>query len=198
MKKIVFAVLCGLCLCVFCGCDEQPDMILKGADISASAEVKESAEEEKQVREMTGIFVYICGAVENPGVYELDSDSRIYQLVELAGGMKKSADMQSVNLAEPLTDGEMVRIPDISESEDNGQIAKADTPAGFSGDGKVNINTAEKEQLMSLTGIGEAKAEQIIAYRNSNGAFRKIEDIMHVEGIKEGTYEKLKDNITVQ
>ena len=198
MKKyIVYAVLCSLLL-VLCGCGEQPDMILKGQQSEAVSEEISVSDREcvKETQEV--LSAYICGAVKNPGVYELAVGSRICQLVEKAGGMTKKADRAGVNLAEKLTDGQMVQIPELSAADDTKAGGGQRQAEGFSADGKVNINTASLDQLMTLTGIGQTKAEKILAYREKNGSFTKIEDIMQVAGIKEGTYEKIKESISVR
>lgn len=191
-KAGIVLIFCALFL-FLSGCGKKPDLILQ--ETSQAQETLSEQETEKQ--QSQNIFVYICGEVKNPGVYELPLGSRIYQLVEKAGGMKKKADTGAVNLAETLMDGQMIRIPEQSE---HGQqtVSAASDSTGNGTDGKININTASREQLMTLAGIGEAKADQIIAYRTDNGAFQKIEDIMQVAGIKEGLFEKIKECITVQ
>ena len=191
-KAGIVLIFCALFLVLF-GCGEKPDLILQ--ETSLAQETLSEQETEKQ--QSQNIFVYICGDVKNPGVYELPSGSRIYQLVEKAGGMKKKADAGAVNLAEALMDGQMIRIPGQSEPGQQ-TVSAASESTGSGTDGKININTASREQLMTLAGIGETKADQIIAYRTDNGAFQKIEDIMQVAGIKEGLFEKIKECITVQ
>lgn len=191
-KAGIVLIFCALFLVLF-GCGEKPDLILQ--ETSQAQETLSEQETEKQ--QSQNIFVYICGEVKNPGVYELPSGSRIYQLVEKAGGMKKKADAGAVNLAEALMDGQMIRIPGQSEPGQQ-TVSAASESTGSGTDGKININTASREQLMTLAGIGETKADQIIAYRTDNGAFQKIEDIMQVAGIKEGLFEKIKECITVQ
>lgn len=191
-KAGIVLIFCALFLVLF-GCGEKPDLILQ--ETSLAQETLSEQETEKQ--QSQNIFVYICGEVKNPGVYELPSGSRIYQLVEKAGGMKKKADAGAVNLAEALMDGQMIRIPEQSEPGQQ-TVSAASESTGSGTDGKININTASREQLMTLAGIGETKADQIIAYRTDNGAFQKIEDIMQVAGIKEGLFEKIKECITVQ
>ena len=191
-KAGIVLIFCALFLVLF-GCGEKPDLILQ--ETSLAQETLSEQETEKQ--QSQNIFVYICGEVKNPGVYELPSGSRIYQLVEKAGGMKKKADAGAVNLAEALMDGQMIRIPGQSEPGQQ-TVSAASESTGSGTDGKININTASREQLMTLAGIGETTADQIIAYRTDNGAFQKIEDIMQVAGIKEGLFEKIKECITVQ
>lgn len=144
------------------------------------------------------IAVYICGAVKKPGVYKFNTASRVCDAVKAAGGFKKNADTISINQAEYLKDGEQITIP-----------VKTNVKPGSSGDGKsdsnnskassnlVNINQADENELMTLPGVGESKAASIIEYRNKNGYFTKIEDIMKITGIKEGVFNKIKDKITI-
>ncbi len=208
MKRWIFGMLVCALFCV-CGCSADADVLL-GNSLSAQEEdaVDEQAEEEEfdaaacveDSAEDTSCFVYICGAVVEPGVYELAAGSRIYELVELAGGLSADADEQSVNLAETIQDGEMIWIPTVSESEALAQASAASSSssaASLTDSGKININTASASELTQLNGIGESKAAAIVSYRESNGAFASIEEIMQVDGIAEGTYEKIKDNITV-
>lgn len=149
-----------------------------------------------------GIYVYICGEVANPGVYELSEDSRIYEAVDAAGGFTENAACESINLASKVSDGMQITIYNKEEA--------ASLPAGGTSAGKnsgqdqmsgssslVNLNTATKEELMTLKGIGESKAEDIIRYREKSGGFKKIEDIMKISGIKEAGFQKIKDSITV-
>lgn len=147
---------------------------------------KESAE---QVEEST-LFVHICGEVEKPGVYELTEGSRVYEAVEEAGGFTEKAAADYVNLAQILEDGWKIEIPS--------KEGQTEVFAGIADDGRVDINTAAKEELLTLPGIGESRAESIIAYREKSGGFSRIEDIMKVEGIKEGMFAKMKDKICVR
>lgn len=154
------------------------------------------------------IYVYVSGCVKKPGVYQLLAGSRIYQAVEAAGGMTKKADTQGCNLAEALQDGQQIHIPsktdtgeqtkdkikDKSNNTDSSIIEENEKTKST----KININTASKEELMTLTGIGEVKAQAIIHYRQSQGAFSQIRDLMKVEGIKEGSYSKIQDDICVE
>ena len=147
--------------------------------------------EMEQTAAQTVIFVHVCGEVLNPGVYELPEGSRIVEAVKAAGGLSAEASEESVNLAEVVTDGMQVVIPNRIEAE---AAAKqmAESAAGL-----VNLNTATKAQLMELPGIGESKAEDIIHYRETVGGFRTIEEIMQVPGIKEAGFRKIKDRIAV-
>ncbi len=150
----------------------------------------------------TAIWVHVCGAVSVPGVYELPSGSRIYEAIEAAGGMAEGAAADYLNMAGTLLDGDKVAVPFLSElplgEQYGGAAAQSGGDPGAPDDGLIDINHAEKELLMTLPGIGEAKAEAVIAYREAHGAFKRPEDIMQVSGIKESAYERLKDKITVR
>lgn len=165
------------------------------------------------------VFVYVCGAVRTPGVYELPSGARLYEAIACAGGVREDAAEESINQAQAVSDGERLYIPTDEEvrqgldtylrsgiavggtgSLEGAGAADTISPGGESGsnaEGKVNINTASLEELKTLNGIGDTRAGSIVAYRESNGLFGSIEDLMNVDGIKEGVYNKLKDNITV-
>lgn len=145
--------------------------------------------------------VYLCGAVKHPGVYTLQAGDRLYEAVEMAGGFQENAFEEYVNQARTLQDGEQIYIPTKEEAE---EVFCVEQYLGDSGgknqpekDGLVNINTADAEDLCTLNGIGMSRAEDIIAYREANGAFEKIEDIKNVTGIKEGLFQKIKDKIIV-
>lgn len=146
--------------------------------------------------ERPGYFVHICGQVKEPGVYELPEGSRVFEAVEAAGGFTRDAAGEYLNLAEKITDGMKIMVYDREEAEalkKTGPDGAVETGAG----GLVNINTAGKEELMTLSGIGESKAEDIIRYREESGGFRTIEEIMKVPGIKNAGFQKIKDRITV-
>lgn len=147
------------------------------------------------------IYVHICGEVNEPGVYELKEDARVIDAIDAAKGLTKAASQQSVNQAEKLEDSQQIYIPSIKEvKEDVNQSVKSsnsNSSINNEGNGKVNINTASQEELTTLPGIGVAKAQKIIAYRQQNGSFSKIEDIMKISGIKEGLFNKISENITV-
>lgn len=138
------------------------------------------------------LAVYVCGAVVHPGVYELAEGSRIYEAVAMAGGMTEDASPTAVNQARVLTDGEMIEILTADEEQEQRILQEADS------DGKVNLNTADAEELKTLPGIGDAKANSILAYREQHGAFAAIEDIKNIEGIKDGIFARLEDYIKVE
>lgn len=172
-------------------------------DENISAPENNTPEDRRDVgnSEKSGIYVYICGEVINPGVYELSGDSRIYEAVDAAGGFTENAARESVNLASKVSDGMQITIYNKEEAASlpagSGSAVGNTGQGGTSGSGLVNLNTATKEELMTLKGIGEAKAEDIIRYREKSGGFKKIEDIMKISGIKEAGFQKIKDNITV-
>ena len=151
------------------------------------------------------VTVYVCGQVKNAGVYELSEGARIVDALIAAGGLTKEAAAYYLNQAELLSDGGMIYVPSNEELEasDVGQSGAAGTVSGGAEGsgvqgGLVNINAADKAGLMTITGVGEAKAEKIIAYREQYGRFQAIEDIMNVPGIKEGMFLKIKDQICVK
>lgn len=142
------------------------------------------------------VVIYICGAVANPGVYTLPEGSRVYELIEAAGGLLEDADNRVLNQAGVLQDGQQIVVYTKEEAED---LPVPDSAAGTvaSDEGKVNLNTANAEKLMTLSGIGEARAQAIIAYREQNGGFQSIEEIMEIEGIKEKLFEKIREQIEI-
>lgn len=137
------------------------------------------------------LYVYVCGYVKNPGVYLLSEGSRRFQAIEAAGGMEDGGSVEHLELAGVLSDGERIYVPSAKEAEEM-RIADA-----YAASGLVNLNQASREQLMTLPGIGESRAEAIVQYREDNGAFNSIEDIMKVSGIKEAAFAKIKDYICV-
>lgn len=146
------------------------------------------------------IWVYITGAVKKSGVYCVDSDARLDEVVKMAGGFTKKADETSVNLAQNLTDGEHIHVYTVDEkNQEQIDDKQGDTYTSniSSGDSRlININTANKDELMTLPSIGESKALKIIEYRQNN-RFNCIEDIMNISGIKEAAFNKIKDFICI-
>ncbi len=156
----------------------------------------EFTEDEKE--SITTIYAEIDGAVLNPGVYELEEGSRVFNLIDMAGGFAENADSRSVKQAERVLDGETIYVYNVDEYEEMLLLGIGDNYHGNSSNsGLINLNTASKEELMTLTGIGESRALSIISYREQYGGFASTEDIMKVAGIGQGTYEKIKDSITV-
>ncbi len=154
-------------------------------DTESSPEVKVESHENE-------IKIYICGEVLNPGVYNLHEGDRVIDALEVAGGETENAYLLDVNLAEPLYDGEMIVILDEEEAMLKGTVSGL----GSASDGRININSATAEELKTLPGVGDSKADNIISYRNSS-RFASTSDIMKVSGIGKALYEQIKDKITV-
>lgn len=147
-------------------------------------------------------YVHICGEVISPGVYELEDGSRVFQAVEKAGGLTENAAAEYLNMAERISDGMKIVVFSKEEAEavkDRGVFPVSSSQEGQQQGQKsrINLNTATKEELMTLRGIGEAKADDILQYRESHGSFQKIEDIMKISGIKDAAFQKIKEDITV-
>lgn len=186
MKKIVYTGVFLFCLTVFSGCGNS---YLEDTE-EVSEEVSSENEDETESYG-TEIYVQVDGAVQSPGVYKLSNGARVYEALDEAGGLLDTADASGVNQAEKVEDGQKIYIPTTSETEE------ARSASAISSDGKVNINMATAEELMTLPGIGESKANDIISYREANGTFSKIEDIMNIPGIKDGVFRKISGSITV-
>ena len=145
--------------------------------------------------ELAKICIFVCGCVKNPGVYELQENMRVYQAIDMAGGMTEFANYNYLNMAEYLIDGQKIYVPDMNEDLSNQVSPQAQESSSST---LVNINSATKVQLMTLPGIGESKADDIIAYRTTNNKFETIEDIKKISGIKEAAFSKIKDLIVVK
>ena len=145
------------------------------------------------------ISVYVSGQVNNISVVELEDNGNLHVIdaVNKAGGTTNLADTEAVNLAAPLTDGQHIHIPtkEIFE-QDSSTIAS--TPAGTNTSDKININTADVEELVKLKGIGPALAQRIVEHREQNGAFKTIDEIKNVRGIADKKFAAFKDQITVR
>ena len=165
--------------------------------------------------DMPLVYIHVCGLVCTPGVYGLPAGSRVYEAIEAAGGFSEAAVPDYLNLAQVLEDGMKIQVPDRDQAEEwkargltQSGISMGGGTAGVqtsgrtgSGEGgskaRVNLNTASREELMTLRGIGASRADDIIHYRQEFGGFKSIEDIMNVSGIKDAAFEKIKDSITV-
>ena len=199
------------------------DIVVEELVIEEQTPIIEKSKEEEVI--LSNVYVDIKGAVVKPGVYEISEDKKVIDVVQLAGGFKENADTSMINLAKKVTN-EMVIIiytsEEIKKSQEKDSIVKIiekecvcpeinndaclnqETQKNDSfaseenlNDKKININNATLEELLTISGIGESKAQAIIQYRTENGNFEKIEDIMNVAGIGEALYEKIKNRITV-
>ena len=144
----------------------------------------------------TVIFVDIKGAVKNPGVYQMKVGDRVKDALDAAGGLTEEADSQKVNLAKRLEDQMVIVVPKVGEEAE--EIPAGETRKEATKDGKVNINTATVEELKTLKGVGEKKAEAIIEYRKKNGSFQTKEDLMKVRGIGKKLFESFQERIVTQ
>ena len=140
------------------------------------------------------IIIHIAGCVENEGVYEIKKDSRISDAVEIAGRLTSDANTKVINLAQKLSDGQKIYIPNINEDIEKYEDENINL---FNYDDLVNINTANQTELETLPGIGPSTADKIIKYRKENGNFENIEDIKNVSGIGDAKYENIKDKICI-
>jgi len=144
----------------------------------------------------TVIFVDIKGEVRNPGVYQMKVGDRVKDALEAAGGLTAEADSQKVNLAKRLEDQMVIVVPKVGEEAE--EIPAGETRNEATKEGKVNINTATVEELKTLKGVGEKKAEAIIEYRKKNGSFQTKEDLMKVRGIGKKLFESFQERIVTQ
>lgn len=179
-------------------------------NVLAKEDLKEETNTETSEKE---IVVDVKGSVKKPGVYKIKENSRVTDAIDAAGGLSKNANTRFINLSKLLSDGDVVVIYSNEEIEDAKKEDKivVETPCiceevkndacykeeTTNTNGKININTATINELMTLTGIGESKAKLIIEYRTQNGNFKDIKDIMKVKGISETLFSKFKENITI-
>ena len=204
IRYYLAAGLLGMTILFAAGCAGQNNTTysLKGKLPLAEEDTSGGADSTARNTDSDTVLVHICGEVQTPGVYELTADSRICDVLLLAGGFTADADTEAVNMAAGIEDGMQIVIPTetdrTQEMTGNSSDRTGETAAGKTESQLVNINTADKETLMSLPGIGAGKAEAMIAYREAGGVFKDIKDIMLVDGIKEGVYAKIKDKICVK
>lgn len=192
---IFWIVFLGLVL-VVSGCSQKSPEEVGFSDVE---EISEEAKEQDGAKKesVTPVYVDVCGQVKTPGVYCLEEGCRVYEAIEKAGGLTENAAVYGLNQAEKVSDGQKIYVPSEKELENTNMQTGSAASVNGPGGGKVNINTASREELMTLPGIGEVKADAIIRYRSETGSFRSIEDIKQIEGIKEGVFEKIKEQITV-
>ncbi len=177
-----------------CSIENGQSSELREAVVRTEEETSPEESETEAKPQTESIYVYVCGEVLTPGVYELPRESRVYEAIDAAGGMKEKASETYLNQAEILTDGQQVYVPSKEELSGEQKISGESREAD---DGKVNLNTATKEELMTLSGIGEVKAEAIVRYREEKGGFTSVEELKEIEGIKEGVFRKVKDQIKI-
>ena len=176
------------------GKSPEEELLWEVVDSSSTHELEGST----SVVEGMTILVDIKGEIKKPGVYELSSDSRLNELILLAGGFTLEAEERQLNLAEKLSDQQMIYVPNKDEVNFSvEQIQSNDEKQTPSSTNLININTADLNELQQLTGIGPSKAQAIISYREENGLFQRLEDLLQVTGFGEKTFEKLKNMIKI-
>lgn len=199
--RIISILLMGITLSGLFGCSKTEEYTVAVEEAGESDLIQEeqsiSSEGTAEPAELSVIYVDVCGAVKYPGVYELPKEARVFEAVELAGGMLEEAYANALNRAEKLIDGQKLYVPTWEEWE-NGSFSGDIQEASSQEDGLVNINTADAAKLCELPGIGETRAQAIVQYREEHGNFGSIEEIQNVSGIKSGVYSKIKDFIKVQ
>ena len=192
---ILGVLLCALFLFVACG--EESYFQAKASDdenLTQSEASGDTTEESFDSKATSKIFVQVCGAVNSPGVYELNSDDRVFLAIKAAGGLRDDADETYLNQAAYLEDGQKIYVYTVDEAM---KMEAEKDNSSDSSEHLLNINTATKEELMTLSGIGESKADSIIQYREEHGSFSSIEELKNISGIKDGVYTKIADKICV-
>ena len=195
VKSIILAFVCSLVLIIgglfYFNKNKTEDY--SGVSFSNISNETNNKDEKAENRHDEKIFVDVKGAVKHPGVFETTKDKRVKDLIEEAGGLLDDADTSTLNLSQKVKDQMVIYV--LKHGEKPKQISDGGISSS-SGD-VININTANLEQLMKISGVGKTKAEAIIAHREKNGDFKKKEDITKVRGIGKSTFEKIKDKIEV-
>ena len=195
VKSIILAFVCSLVLIIgglfYFNQNKTEDY--SGVSFPNISNETNNKDEKAENRHDEKIFVDVKGAVKHPGVFETTKDKRVKDLIEEAGGLLDDADTSTLNLSQRVKDQMVIYV--LKHGEKPKQIS--DGGSSSSNTDVININTANKEQLMKISGVGKTKAEAIISYREKNGDFKKKEDITKVRGIGKATFEKIKDKIEV-
>jgi len=195
VKSIILAFVCSLVLIIgglfYFNQNKTEDY--SGVSFSNISNETNNKDEKAEDKHDEKIFVDVKGAVKHPGVFETTKDKRVKDLIEEAGGLLDDADTSTLNLSQRVKDQMVIYV--LKHGEKPKQIS--DGGSSSSNTDVININTANKEQLMKISGVGKTKAEAIISYREKNGDFKKKEDITKVRGIGKATFDKIKDKIEV-
>lgn len=204
-KSILFPGIGGAILCIFLFFnegDEQTSSLMQPITLPEQIQIQDSqvenSEPSKEVKSAE-LVVDVKGAVKSPGVYVLMPDDRVIDAITMAGGYTAEADSTYINHAQKITDEMVIYVPKIGEEIDLEQQTVISSPAteNQTTNGKINLNTASETDLLTLPGIGPAKAKAILEYRQQNGSFKTVDDLKNVSGIGEKTYEKLKQYIEI-
>lgn len=194
-KSIILAFVCSLVVIIggLFYFNQSKTEDYSGVSFSNPSNETNNKDEKAEDKHDEKIFVDVKGEVKHPGVFETTKDKRVKDLIEEAGGLLEDADTSTLNLSQKVKDQMVIYV--LKHGEKPKQISDGGTSLS-SGD-VININTANLEQLMKISGVGKTKAEAIIAHREKNGDFKKKEDITKVRGIGKSTFEKIKDKIEV-
>ena len=195
VKSIILAFVCSLIVIIggLFYFNQSKTEDYSGVSFSNTSNETNNKDEKAEDKHDEKIFVDVKGAVKHPGVFETTKDKRVRDLIEEAGGLLDDADTSTLNLSQKVKDQMVIYV--LKHGEKPKQIS--DDGSSSSNTDVININTANKEQLMKISGVGKTKAEAIISYREKNGDFKKKEDITKVRGIGKATFEKIKDKIEV-
>lgn len=167
-------------------------------DEGNSSAIEEDGVSQQEVNStQSHLYVDIGGEVMKPGVYEVSDGTRLFEVIDKAGGLTEDADIDGINRAETVQDGQKIMIGRHGENPDENRDSYSANNVTDSGEGKVNINTADAAALQTIPGIGPSKADRIIEYRESEGKFNEIDDIKNISGIGNKTFESIKEYITV-
>ena len=195
VKSIILAFVCSLIVIIggLFYFNQSKTEDYSGVSFSNTSNETNNKDEKAEDKHDEKIFVDVKGAVKHPGVFETTKDKRVKDLIEEAGGLLDDADTSTLNLSQRVKDQMVIYV--LKHGEKPKQIS--DSGSSSSNTDVININTANKEQLMKISGVGKTKAEAIISYREKNGDFKKKEDITKVRGIGKATFDKIKDKIEV-
>lgn len=193
-SSLLVLLLAGLLLFNTNKREKEPEEWLNASSEPDTVEISDSSETPKTV-----MYVDVKGAIHSPGIYTIDSDMRVWDVLVLAGGMTDQADEKQINLSQKVQDQMVIYVPTIGEE---GVFSVPDLTAGQEEKdpektGKINLNTATEQELMTLSGIGQKKAQEIISYREESGGFTSVEELTNISGFGEKTVEKMRDSVYV-
>lgn len=190
LKKSSFFIVIALVIFLFLFLTRDDDIGQSNMELNAVSSSENTMEENQQEQISTIAVVDVKGAIRKPGVYEMDMESRVNDVIQMAGGFSENANQTQVNLAQKVQDEMIIVVPTEGEEvQTSGEMG--------GGTGAIRINYATQEEIETLNGIGPSKAQAIIQYRDEHGLFRTVEDLLEVSGIGEKTLENLRDDIQV-
>ncbi|MBE6025642.1 MAG: ComEA family DNA-binding protein [Clostridiales bacterium] len=207
VRMAALIIVVGLSILFFWIHGDQGTRVISEAEVGTEeaagsyedSQYDEQAADQEAPAASSVAYVDISGEVNKPGVYKVTPETRLFEVIDMAGGLTEKADPDSLNRAEKVTDGQKIIVLSYDESSEIGKSSSSVPDYGLTSDegDKVNINTADSSELQTIPGIGPAKAQSIIDYREQNGYFTTTEDIMDVTGIGQKTYASIKDYIVV-